>query len=465
MRRGRGRRGRGDLSVLTEEYIQSLEHTIPPSNVDSKMLALVDAGCSKTIFAEAHVKPYVFDTTGERTSCTLGDGRSTLECAYVASVHCRVEDLSGTPVDIILRGAVSPTVKISMISPADINTMWSETHAHVVIKDADDKLQDVRVNKPSTSEHRRLPWIRLELKKPEKLLMTQEEKYLFEQHLGQGHAGAEKLLNTLKEKGIRGKDSSTQSVRRALEFCPSCQPTNTLKHNPPNRSHAPVEFNGEVQQDVMHITRKELCSGGKTCTPQKYNTMRKMAYVSVMKDVATGWVSYYPMASKDEVAQHLTIWIAINGAPKIIRTDGAFAGGDYQKLTRKKNIFLSIGVPHTSTQQGTVERENRRLRALLRASIHYTGAPFDAWPAFAIALASIVNSTVDSSKGTTPWKSRFNNPPGEFFDTFQHCVPVVFSPTVSSTAPKTLEVDSGKSRNLPRTSYRARFRLGIGIQC
>eukprot|EP00919_Chromeraceae_sp_WS-2016_P058148 GHVR01137958.1.p1 GENE.GHVR01137958.1~~GHVR01137958.1.p1 ORF type:complete len:133 (-),score=11.14 GHVR01137958.1:2024-2422(-) len=101
------RRGRGNLSVLTEEYIQSLEHTIPQSDVDSKMLALVDAGCSKTIFAEAHVKPYVFDKAGVRTRCTLGDGRSTLECAYVASVHCRVEDLSGTPVDIILRGAVS----------------------------------------------------------------------------------------------------------------------------------------------------------------------------------------------------------------------------------------------------------------------------------------------------------------------------------------------------------------------
>eukprot|EP00919_Chromeraceae_sp_WS-2016_P015756 GHVR01037331.1.p2 GENE.GHVR01037331.1~~GHVR01037331.1.p2 ORF type:complete len:128 (-),score=11.54 GHVR01037331.1:180-563(-) len=74
----------------------------------------------------------------------------------------------------------------------------------------------------------------------------------------------------------------------------------------------------------------------------------------------------------------------------------------------------------------------------LRTTFHYTALPFDMWPAVAIGMASVVNTTVDSARGASPWMLRFNSSPSEHV-LYGHSQAVLILPPKPATSPKTLE--------------------------
>ena len=221
-----------------------------------------------------------------------------------------------------------------------------------------------------------------------------------------GHRGIKKTLQSLQSRvywpGQRG------DVRR---WCQTCQVCQTLKPGNQRRRFPlqqrlpgyPLE---RVAMDIMGPIRPPTKNGN--------------SYILVVEDYFSKFVEAYPL--KDHTAQtvadvFVSEWVVRYGVGKELHTD---QGAEFESLLFKEILKL-LGIKKTRTapyrpqSDGTVERVNRTLKAMLSA---YVYQDYETWDEYLPYVLLSYRSTVHESTGCTPnllFLNRECNLPADLF--------------------------------------------------
>uniref|UniRef100_A0A0G4GVX2 Integrase catalytic domain-containing protein n=1 Tax=Chromera velia CCMP2878 TaxID=1169474 RepID=A0A0G4GVX2_9ALVE len=267
--------------------------------------------------------------------------------------------------------------------------------------------------------------------------------YVLHSHLA--HATGERLLLTLREKGV-GLSYSLQECRDVRRECRACREVNfrrrRLKHRgwkakkrgKRKRAGAEEAPSGVGGDDESEGSDEESSSRDRRPS-EKFNRIiyhnikdiKKKGYggfryVSVIVDWKFCRVSLKALRSKDHAERHLLrlSWIrrwevAGFGKPLIVRSDngGEFSGEEgYLWVCENEGVDNEFGPPGTPEVQAFVERANSTFISLLNKFLLQARILFFMWPAVLPGVANALNDVVHNSIGRSPNACMFGWPSG-----------------------------------------------------
>ena len=221
-----------------------------------------------------------------------------------------------------------------------------------------------------------------------------------------GHRGIKKTLQSLQSRVYW--PGQRQDVRRWCQTCPVCQ---TLKPGGRRRRHP-------LQQRLpgYPLERVAMDIIGPIRPPTKHGN----SYILVVEDYFSKFVEAYPL--QDHTAQtvadvFVTEWVVRYGVAKELHTDqGAeFDSNLFKEIMRLLDIKKTRTAPYRPQSDGTVERVNRTLKAMLSA---YVCHDYDNWDEYLPYVLLSYRSTVHESTGCTPnllFLNRECNLPADIF--------------------------------------------------
>eukprot|EP00918_Siedleckia_nematoides_P039134 GHVU01085179.1.p1 GENE.GHVU01085179.1~~GHVU01085179.1.p1 ORF type:complete len:1291 (-),score=161.41 GHVU01085179.1:355-4227(-) len=235
-----------------------------------------------------------------------------------------------------------------------------------------------------------------------------------------------RLQATLAEQGVK---ITTAEAEGASKDCETCQLKNATNKSVPrsaSRHQEPSEFGANVAWDLGHIGERGF---------------NGEHFFSLLVESGTLWWDVKALKRKSEAPDHLTKWIATNGAPKHLLSDngGELVGVRVRLICRDSHVYLSTVPPYQSKVNGVAERAMREVRQLLRVAFHRLKLPTSAWPALLLGIGEVHNksaSLVDKD-AASPYKRRFGVAPDL---TFVLGDKVALKPPQSKTAAKTLDL-------------------------
>jgi hypothetical protein len=117
----------------------------------------------------------------------------------------------------------------------------------------------------------------------------------------------------------------------------------------------------------------------------------------VIKDEYSGLVYIAPTerADADSAMEVLAFYMSFTCVPKMIRSDGGshFVNGTIDGACKLLGIKHHVTTPYMSFSNGSVERVNRDLKALLQIVQRSLDVDFEAWPSFLPFVMQVINNT------------------------------------------------------------------------
>uniref|UniRef100_A0A0G4FN68 Integrase catalytic domain-containing protein n=1 Tax=Chromera velia CCMP2878 TaxID=1169474 RepID=A0A0G4FN68_9ALVE len=265
--------------------------------------------------------------------------------------------------------------------------------------------------------------------------------YVLHSHLV--HATGERLLLTLREKGV-GLSYSLQECKDVRRECRACRKVNFRRRRLKRRGwkakkrgkrkragveEAPSGVGGDDESEGSD----EESSSGDRHPSEKFNriiyhnikNMKKKGYggfryISVIVDWKFRCVSLKALWSKDHAERHLLSWIrrwevAGFGKPLIVQSDngGEFLGEErYLWVYENEGVDNEFGPPGTLEVQAFVERANLTFISLLNKFLLQARILFFMWLAVLPGVANALNDVVHNSIGRFPNACVFGRPSG-----------------------------------------------------
>ena len=221
---------------------------------------------------------------------------------------------------------------------------------------------------------------------------TLRQETLYQAHDGPlaAHLGAERTLSALRVIGFW--PGCTKDVELYVKTCDICQ---------------------RKQRRPRHVDKGLLCPMVPDYPWQRIavdflgplpQTKRKNKYILVVIDHFTKWAEAYPTtrlttkAAADTLVREV---IARYGTPHTIHTDqgSAFDSKIFKQIMSQLGIKKTRTTPYHPQADGVVERMNRTLEAMLKATVQENQSDWDTQIPFVL---SAYRSTVHSSTGFTP---------------------------------------------------------------
>ena len=126
-------------------------------------------------------------------------------------------------------------------------------------------------------------------------------------------------------------------------------------------------------------------------------------YILVIKDQFSGFVELIPCDSpnSDNAASALSWWIARFSKPEYIISDNGthFTSKVVEHLSRLYNVSHHFTVPYCPWSNGSVERANRDIKALLKVILKEAKLPEYNWPFILPAVMNVINQTPSERLG------------------------------------------------------------------
>jgi transposase InsO family protein len=230
-------------------------------------------------------------------------------------------------------------------------------------------------------------------------------KELHDAPLG-GHRGIKKTLQ-----GVQSRvywPGQRNDVRRWVQTCPVCQKVKSgnVKRKYPLQQRRPGYPLERVAMDIIG--------------PINPPTKRGNSYILVVEDYFSKYVEAYPL--REHTAQtvadvYVTEWVSRYGVGKELHTDQApeFESRLFAEIMRLLGVKKTRTTPYRPQSDGSVERVNRTLKALLSA---YVDRDYESWDEYLPFVLLSYRSSVHESTGCTPsllFNNRECNLPADFF--------------------------------------------------
>ena len=126
-------------------------------------------------------------------------------------------------------------------------------------------------------------------------------------------------------------------------------------------------------------------------------------YILVIKDMCSNYVELIPCesADSDHACDALQWWVARYGYPKKIISDRGthFTAGIVKELSRYLNVDHHFTLAYSPWSNGSVERVNREIKALLKLLLKENKQDFNDWPYALAAVMNVINVTPSKSLG------------------------------------------------------------------
>lgn len=200
-----------------------------------------------------------------------------------------------------------------------------------------------------------------------------------------GHRGARVVISMLKGH-VYWKGMSTD----VEEFCAEC--LNCLKRKSGRTVPRPwaSRDHPSVRNEVISIDFMYVQAVKKGCH-------HNYKYILVIKDDYSGFceLEVCEAANHEVAVGALAKWCARYGIPKVVRSDGGshFVNNVVEMLTKRLGIRHSITAAYCSFSNGSVERVNRDIQALLLLCLNEVKLSNEYWPELIPAVMSVINST------------------------------------------------------------------------
>jgi hypothetical protein len=197
-----------------------------------------------------------------------------------------------------------------------------------------------------------------------------------------GHAGNEAILRLLRGNHAEGMHVDL-SVHPPL--CQCCIQGKQTKQ--------PVAKVREGERTTERLARVHIDLSG----PMSVTGIDGSQYVCTIKDTSTRKNWTYTLRSKDQAMPTVTSWHTLvttqTGAPvrAIIMDNGELRSRAFADWALSKGIELQFTAPHTSQENGSVERMHRTLAGRARSMRLAAGLPEHLWPEFYRTAALLAN--------------------------------------------------------------------------
>ena len=120
-------------------------------------------------------------------------------------------------------------------------------------------------------------------------------------------------------------------------------------------------------------------------------------YILVLKDQFSGYVELVPCdaPTSAHAAMALSWWVARFSKPRWLISDNGshFTAKVVEQLSRSFDIQHHFTVPYCPWSNGSVERANRDIKALLKVVLKSAKYPEYCWPYVLPAVMNIMNQT------------------------------------------------------------------------
>ena len=207
------------------------------------------------------------------------------------------------------------------------------------------------------------------------------------------YAGGERTTLTLERQAKVWWFSIKRDVTKYIKSCFKCQMVRHPHGEPGGGSLQPT-----LAGSVHHTWFVDIKG------PMPENTGYLMLVVEAFSRVCK--LRYLPRANTQEVCEELQeVILSFGTRPRILRCDGGppFDGNEFKSWCKEQGIEVVKGLPGHSRGQGMVETRFKGIADALMASLG--GKAPTAWfkGDFIMRLEGIINSTVVSSVGGSPW--------------------------------------------------------------
>jgi hypothetical protein len=217
------------------------------------------------------------------------------------------------------------------------------------------------------------------------------------------HFGAyERTLRALETQAKVHWVGIDEDVRRFVASCYKCQLAKAATHEKtPAGTLTPT-----VAPYVGHTVYIDLKG------PMPYGT----GYILVFVEAITRWVRlrYLPNNTAKEVCEELLeAFISDGTRPVVLRSDGGspFDSTEYKAFCGEQGVTPVLGAAYHSQGQGLVESRIRGIAAAIMAVLG-AKAPKTWFGGHLLAhLEDVINSTIVSSTGMSPYWAKFGRPP------------------------------------------------------
>ncbi len=173
-------------------------------------------------------------------------------------------------------------------------------------------------------------------------------------------------------------------------FCKGC--LNCLKSKSGDTVPRPygVHMFAKERGEIISMDYMYIASPGKDCD-------HEYKYCLVIKDEFSGLVYIAPTkrADADSAIEILSFYMSFTRVPKVIMSDGGrhFVNQTIDGACELLGIKHHITTPYMSFSNGSVERVNRELKALLQLVQRGTGITWEKWPSFLPYVMQVINGT------------------------------------------------------------------------
>lgn len=187
----------------------------------------------------------------------------------------------------------------------------------------------------------------------------------------------------------------------SVTVCPTC----SLSKGTINKGViSPAEYTSPLQ-----LLQVDLCG------PFRYKNYKSEKYFMTIRDAYSRYYSVVHLVKKSDAAQELIDWIQevenyffSRGGYKVgaIRTDngGEFMGQSLHEFFKKKGIQHQLTVPHSSFQNGAVERAHRSIEEKTRCLLVGGRVPPSLWTEAVNTAVYLLNRLpITNKKGSIPF--------------------------------------------------------------
>ncbi len=225
-----------------------------------------------------------------------------------------------------------------------------------------------------------------------------------------GHRGVNTTVTYLREY-VNWEGLST-FVKRWIKNCTSCikdKETGEFVPRPMGHQKLASKRGQVISMDYMYIGKYDEEPYHEPDKPPPITEYYQ--YILVIKDHYSGYVELIPCRTCDSetAAQALQWWIARFTTPDIIISDNGthFTAKIIERLTAICGISHELCVAYSPWSNGSVERVNRDIKALLKILMRVSDDPWENWHYFLPAVMKILNEAPTTALGAHAPKEVF----------------------------------------------------------